>query len=150
MLSKIDFNSLNTNDRIVYFNAYLYRAISCGDKETADRIYEAGREYLITVDYEPLCYFVKHTLGCYEYMRGNLYKAEELFMQSFGGTKLCDVICEDCLGLSVCYLDTGRLEQAKHAVETASEYAVNESLKQKTERAKRLVEEAFKSALPEQ
>jgi hypothetical protein len=143
MLEKTDYEKLSCKQRQIYFNTYLYGAVICGDSDAADRIYRSGRSYLVSVTSHSIAPSVKHTLGCYEFMCGNLNRAEELFVQSLGSAKSCDVACEDYLGLCACYLETGRFSQAKSAVETAAEYAVNKPLKQKLERAMRLVETEF-------
>lgn len=142
-LAKLDFKKLSTRQKQIYFNTYLYGAVLCGDIAAADEIYRSGRRLLISVTNKPLACSVKHTLACYEYMHGNISKAEELFTQSIGGSRSGDVLCEGYLGLSVCYLDTERFEQAKKAVETAAKYADSVPLRQKLERARRLVEQAF-------
>jgi tetratricopeptide (TPR) repeat protein len=142
-LAKLDFKSLSCRQKQIYFNTYLYGAVLCGNKSAADEIYDGGRNYLISVTSKSLACSVKHTLGCYEYLNGNLSKAEELFMQAIGGTKANDVLCEAYLALSVCYLDTERLQQAKKSVETAALYADNVPLKNKVSRARTLVEQAF-------
>lgn len=146
-LAALDPKKLTRKEKNAYYNTYLYGAAVCGDKEAADKIYESGRPYLITVTDRSCAPSVKHTLGCYEYLKGNVLRAEELFMQSLGGAVGDDLKCGCNLGLCVCYLDTGRLAQAKKAVETAALSACSADLKEKLERAKRLVEMSFAEAI---
>jgi hypothetical protein len=144
LLSEIDFKSLKRSERQMYFNICLYTAVLLGERELADSIYKVGRPYLVSVMPKWLSPSVKHTLGCYEYMCGNLRRAEELFLQAMEGIYRYEFLCEDFLGLSLCYLETGRLSQAKKAVEEASYWGKGtHHLELKVQRAKKLVEDAF-------
>lgn len=145
-LSKLEFKNLSYRQKQIYFNTALYGAVLCGDGALAEEIYECGRKYLISVTAKSLLGSVKHTLGCYEYLIGDVNRAEEFFKQSLNGADTRELKCEAYLGLSVCYLDTGRLEQAKKAVESAAEYAAGVPIKRKLSNAKKLVEQAFYAA----
>lgn len=134
MLNGIDPAALEPVQKQVYFNTLLYGAVLCGDTEAAEQVYERGKKWLLAVTKRPLSASVKHTLGCFEYSRGNADLAEELFMQALDGAASNDVICEAWLGLTACYLDTGRETNAREALKHAAGYACTIPLKRKVSR----------------
>ncbi|MGN0633583.1 MAG: hypothetical protein ACI4JW_06900 [Oscillospiraceae bacterium] len=146
ILGSVDYGRLKRTQKQAFYNAYLYGAVLCSDIKAADEIYAAGKAALFSVKNKALSAAVRHTLGCYEYMHGRLSRAENFFVQAVENAQSCDVMCESLLSLGVCYLDTGRLEAAKNAVGRAAGYAASAPLTEKTERAMRLVEEAFREA----
>ena len=99
LLNGINVSELETVQKQVYYNSMLYGAVLCGDTEAAERIYERGEKWLLSVGKRSLAASVKHTLGCFEYSRGRKELAEELFMQSLDAASSNDVICEVWLGL---------------------------------------------------
>lgn len=141
-LRGIKFSELTRRQRQVYYNTWLYAAVLCEDISAADEIYRSGRGYLVSVTSRSLAASVKHTLGCYRYLRGELPAAEEQFFQSIESAR-GSILCEDYLALSACYLDTERLPQAKSAVEKAAEYADGSRLEHKVANARELVEQAY-------
>lgn len=147
MLETIDPQRLSRSDRPAYYNVLLYAAVCCGNTEAAERIYNAGKPYLMYAVSPEAAASVKHTLGCYECLRGDLPAAERLFTQALGDSPSLEDTCELRLALAVCYLESGRLPLAKHSVDKASEFAVTMPLRKKVERAKTLVEEAFRTKL---
>ncbi len=142
-LAELDFSELELRQKQVYMNTYLYGAVLLGDRAEADRIFASAEKWLMSVTDRQLSASVKHTLGCYEYMCGRKVRAEELFMQSVGSTSAHDVICEDWLALAACYLDSGRKELARLAVQTAARNTVTTVQEEKVSRAKELVELAY-------
>ncbi len=138
LLNGIDPAGLEQQQRQIYYNTMLYGAVLCGDRAAADVIYRSGGKWLISVSKRPLAASVKHTLGCYEYLRGNADRAEELFVQALDAASSNDVVCEVWLALMVCYLDSGRTVNAHEALKKAAEYACTLPLKQKVARAREL------------
>lgn len=150
-LSKINYGELDTRQKIVYYNSYLYGAVICRDRTAADAVYERAKLLLLGVTDDKLSGVVKHTLGCYEYMCGRLASAERFFDRSLetaahGASFDEELICEDYFGLCACYLETDRLMQAKYAAERAALYAPDSDsvIQRKLERTKHLVELAFR------
>ncbi len=145
-LEKVDYHTLEKRLRPVYYNVCLYGAVLCSDIDTAERIYRSGKMQLISVTNDKLSASIKHTLGCFEYLRGDLFAAERLFMQSLetaSGPTACDAL----FGLSACCLDTGRLAQAKQFAEEASLIADDAESQMKLERTMRLVEQAYRDEI---
>ena len=134
LLDAISPGDLEPVQKQVYFNTLLYGTVLCGDIEAAEQVYERGKKWLLAVTKRPLSASVKHTLGCFEYSRDNADLAEELFMQALDGAASNDVICEAWLGLTACYLDTGRLTNAREAIKQAGGYACTIPLKRKVAR----------------
>ena len=147
-LRGIKFSELTRRQRQVYYNTWLYAAVLCEDISAADEIYRCGRGYLVSVTSRSLAASVKHTLGCYRYLRGELPAAEEQFFQSIESAR-GSILCEDYLALSACYLDTERLSQAKSAVEKAAEYAEGSRPERKVANARELVEQAYSQYIAE-
>lgn len=144
LLGELDMSQLDRRQKQVCLNTWLYGAVLTGDMESADSIYSYAEPWLTAVTDKRFIPSVKHTLGCYEYMCGRKIRAEQLFTQSIDCAASHDVLCEDWLALSACYLDSGRNEQAKYAVEQAMRYSCTALLDQKIIRAKRLVENAYR------
>lgn len=138
-LDKIKFSKLEKEQKQVYYNTYLYGAVICGDLKTAQKIYESGEKWLFSVTSYPLTASVKHTLGCFEYLRGNKVRAEEMFMQSLDNEPVTEVMCEVWLALAVCYAETRRKELAHKALKTAAGFADTVPLKAKLLRAREAV-----------
>lgn len=139
LLGGINTEELEPLQKQVYYNSMLYGAVLCGDTEAAERIYERGGKWLLSVGKRPLSASVKHTLGCFEYSRGRKELAEELFMQSLDAASSNDVICEVWLALMICYMDSGRETNAREALKKAAGHAWTYPLKKKVARAKELL-----------
>ncbi|MCD8096295.1 MAG: hypothetical protein LUE12_09270 [Ruminococcus sp.] len=146
-LSEINFSSLYDDQKRIFFNCCLYAALLSGDKEAAEKIYKTAKPWLLSSSDKNITSSIKNTLGFFEYTRGNLVKAEELLVQSIENARSEEVLCDNWLALSALYLDTDRPLYAKMAVENASFYASDYTLKQKLERAKSLVEEDYRQRL---
>lgn len=144
MLENIDPQKLSRRDRPVYYNSLLYAAVFSGDRESADKIYSAGKPYLLCSLSGDIAASVKHTLGCYECLRGDVAAAEHLFTQALGDDPSQEDICELWLVLAVCYLESGRFALAKNSVENAAEFALTQPLREKVSRGKTLVEQAYR------
>lgn len=143
LMSELDISKLDRRQKQVCYNTWLYGAVRLGDRKSADEIYAYAEPWLTAVTDKRFISSVKHTLGCYEYMHGRKIRAEELFTQSIDCAYSSDVLCDDWLALSACYLDSGRNEQAKYAVEQAIEHSCTALQEEKIKRAKRLVENAY-------
>ena len=143
LLRELDIARLPRRQKQVCYNTWLYGAVVLGDRASADEIYRCAEPWLSVVTDKNLISGVKHTLGCYEYMCGRKIHAEELFGQSIDSARSSDVLCENWLALSACYLDSGRNELAKKAVETAMRYCSTTVQQEKISRAKQLVEQAW-------
>lgn len=143
ILAKTDPSTLSLDLKQVYFNCALYGAVLCGDEEIADRVYNAGKAVLLSSGNRSAASSLKHTLASYEYMKGRPARAEELFTQSLELAKSGDMRFENHIALAVCYLDTGRLKEAKAAVGEASRYAVDKPKRERLKNIKSLTEEQF-------
>ncbi len=149
ILEKLNVDKLGSAHKRVYYNTLLYAAVSQGDIKAADGIYEKARPWLYTASSRNIAASVKHTLGCYEYLRGDVKRAETLFMQALDSRPAADVICEIKMALTLCYLDTGRLELAKEQADSAAQFAATLPLQEKLERTRELSEEVFRQRLSE-
>lgn len=138
LLRGIDPAGLDLQQKQIYYNTLLYGAVLCGDRSAAEAIYRVGGKWLTSAAKRPLAASVKHTLGCYEYLCGNVDNAEELFIQALDAASSNDVICEVWLALMVCYLDSGRTVNAREALKKAAGYACTLPLKQKVARARQI------------
>jgi tetratricopeptide (TPR) repeat protein len=147
ILEKLEVNDLDRGQKQIYYNTLLYAAVAGGDREAADRIFEKAQPWLYTASSKAISASVKHTLGCYEYLCGNIKRAEALFMQALDSKPAADVICEVKMALTLCYLDTGRLELAREQADSAAQYAGTVPLQQKLDRTRRLSEEVFRQKL---
>ena len=143
-LDSLDISALGRKQRLVYYNTYLYGALQRGDTDTARRIYADAADLLKAVSDKALSASVRHTLGCYEYSEGRIGTAEKLFVQALENASADDVRCEIWLSLTACYLDTGRLTNARSALCNAADCAVTLPMKQKVARAKELCDNAKK------
>jgi tetratricopeptide (TPR) repeat protein len=148
-LEELNVKKLDRRHKQVYYNTLLYAAVCTGDCETARDIYKKASPWLYTASSGSFAASVKHTLGCYEYLQGNTKRAEYLFMQALDSKPSPDVICEVKMALTLCYLDTGRLELAKEQADRAGEYASTLPLKEKLARTRELAEETFRRKLAE-
>ena len=70
-------------------------------------------------------------------------------MQALDSRPAADVICEIKMALTLCYLDTGRLELAKEQADSAAQFAATLPLQEKLERTRELSEEVFRQRLSE-
>lgn len=147
ILEKLNVDKLDSGHKRVYYNTLLYAAVAEGDLAAADGIFEKAQPWLYTASSKNIAASVRHTLGCYEYLRGNLKRAEAIFMQALDSKPAADVICEIKMSLALCYLDTGRLELAKEQADSAAQYAATLPLKEKLERTRELSEEVFRRRL---
>lgn len=149
ILEQMNVKKLDGRHKQVYYNTLLYAAVCTGERETAEDIYKMASPWLYTASSGTLSASVKQTLGCYEYLQGNLKRAEALFMQALDSKPSDDVICELKMALTLCYLDTGRLEMAKEQADSAAQFAATVPLKEKLGRTRELAEEIFRMSLAE-
>ncbi|MBR1724924.1 MAG: hypothetical protein IJ723_07920 [Ruminococcus sp.] len=149
ILRELNVKKLDRQHKQVYYNTLLYAAVCQGEQEAAESIYKTAAPWLHTATSRAIAASVKHTLGCYEYMRGDLKRAETLFVQALGSEPSPDVICELRIGLTLCYLDTGRLKLAKESADMAARYASTAPLREKLARTRKLAEAAFRQKLSE-
>lgn len=142
VLSAVNYDKLSLDQKRSFCNACLYAALISGDKKTADEVFRRSKGLLISSSGGEQTPSIHHTLGYYEYTCGNTKKAESLFNRSLEHASSADLICDNLLALSACYVDSGRLVPAKRAVEKAYDYALTAPLKAKLKRAMELVEGA--------
>ena len=86
---------------------------------------------------------VLHTLGVYEYAKGNFAQAETLLMQAKNNAPTKQAMADCCLYLGLCYLKTGRKEYAKAAAEEAAGQVRTVYQKENLKKLMKLVEKAY-------
>ena len=113
-LDKTDFTELSGSLQQEYFNAYMFTYLQNGDLKNAERVY---------ADAEP--YFAKpapsvlHTLGVFEYAKGNFGKARSYLLQSRSSEPSDRNICDCDLYLALCALKEGDVKDAKALADEA-------------------------------
>lgn len=127
-----------------YYNAYIYILIMGGDLENAEIAYGAGRKFLdMYKDKKSNGAAILHTLGVLEYARGNLPKAENLFILAKARSKHQDVENTCNMFLALIYLKTGRLIYAKKITADTIPNIKNPRQKQDIIKLMKLVESAY-------
>lgn len=124
-----------------YYNAYMYILVVNGDVKNAEIAYNAGSEY-IEKNSKRRIYagMVYHTLGIYEYAKGNYTQAEEHFNMAV--KKAVTQFTENAamMFLGLVYLKTDRVQLARSAAARVARYVINPRQKQDLEKLMKLVE----------
>ena len=149
ILGTLSLKKLDRAHKQVYYNTLLYAAVCSGEESAAERVYKSAEPWLCTVTSKALAPSIKHTLGCFEYMRGDIKRAEALFMQGLDSKPSPDVICELRMALTLCYLDSGRYSLAKTSADAAAQYAATAPLREKLQRTRLIAENTFRNARSE-
>ena len=121
-LRKTDFNELPYELMQEYFNAYMYTYLQMGDTENADRVYSEAQPY-----FKSPAPSVLHTLGVYEYARGNYGKARSYLLQSRTNDDSDRNVCDCDLYLALCALKEGKVNDAKALADEAGELFVTKN-----------------------
>ena len=121
-LGKTDFNELPNELMQEYFNAYMYTYLQMGDIENAKRVYSEALPYF--KDPAPS---VLHTLGVFEYAKGNLGKARSYLLQSRANDDSDRNVCDCDLYLALCALKEGKVNDAKALADEAGEAVVTKN-----------------------
>ena len=117
-LAKISFADLPEELWQEYFNAYLYTYLLKGDHENADKVYNEAEPYFK----DPVPSLL-HTLGVYEYSKGNYGKAKGFLLQSKAEDDSDRSICSCDMYLALCALKEGKYNDAKALSKEAAYYA---------------------------
>lgn len=127
-----------------YYNAYMYILVMKGDLENAELAFNAGKEYIAYIMKKKSCAAaVNHTLGVYEYAKGDYRKAEEHFKLA-RKKALSLLVSNSCdMYLSLIYLKTDRRELAKSLTGKIIPYVKNPRQKQDMVFLMRKIEKAY-------
>lgn len=113
-LEKIDFSELSPNLQQEYFNAFMYTYLQNGDLKNAEKVYSEAEPY-----FSRPAPSVLHTLGVFEYAKGNYGKARSYLLQSRSADGSDRNICDCDLYLALCSLKEGSLRDAKALADEA-------------------------------
>lgn len=118
-LREIDFGSLNESCREEYFNIYVYTNLMAGDTSAAERICETAMPYFERAQIRSYPMPVLHTMGVLRYAKQDYPGAEEYFSRALAAARGSFSKCECQIYLSLCYLNTGRLNHAVYFAKAA-------------------------------
>ncbi|MBR1663691.1 MAG: hypothetical protein IJ696_05115 [Ruminococcus sp.] len=134
-LAKISFADLPEELQQEYFNAYLYTYLLKGDSDNADKVYNEAEPYFK----DPVPSLL-HTLGVYEYSKGNYGKAKGFLLQSKAEDDSDRSICSCDMYLALCALKEGKYNDAKALSKEAAYYACTSTDEKNLAKLEHLIE----------
>ncbi|WP_164489114.1 hypothetical protein [Ruminococcus sp. Marseille-P6503] len=143
ILEKISLENLSPFYQDEYFNVYLYARLLDGDMDGAGEIYEKASSNFERARLREYNMPVLHTLGVYEYAKGNYTQAEALLLQAKNSAPTKQAKADCSLYLGLCYLKTGRKEYAKAAALEAAGQVKTVYQKNNLKKLMKLVEKAY-------
>lgn len=143
ILEKIPIADLSPFYQDEYYNVYLYAKLLDGDIDGAEEIYAKALSNFDRARLREYNMPVLHTLGVYEYAKGNYTQAETLLMQAKNNAQTKQEKADCSLYLGLCYLKTGRKEYAKAAALEASGQVKTIYQKENLTKLMKLVEKAY-------
>ncbi len=108
ILDKIDFRELSSGLEQEYFNAYLYVYLIMGDLKNAEKVCTDASPY-----FEKPGASLLHTLGVFEYAKGNYGKARSYLLRSRSADSSDRNVCDCDLYMALCSLKEGKADDAK-------------------------------------
>ena len=134
-LEAVDFTALSAGLQQEYFNAYMYTYLLKGDFENADKVYSEAAPY-----FEEPAPSVLHTLGVYEYSKGEYGKARSYLLRSKEGNSGSRNCCDCDLYLALCALKEGKVDDAKALADEAQELLVTKNEERDLKKLRHLIE----------
>ncbi len=143
VLSQIDVEDLSPFYQDEYYNVQLYARLLDGDIDGADEILSNASFNFERASQREHNMPVLHTLGVYQYAKGNFSQAEELLTKAALNAPTKQAKADCFLYLGLCYLKTGRKEYAKAAAIEASGQVRTIYQKENLKKLMKLVEKAY-------
>lgn len=134
-LEKTDFTELSENLKQEYFNAYMYTYLLKGDIKNAEKVYTDAEPYFARPAPSVL-----HTLGVFEYAKGNYGKAKSYLLQSKSADGSDRNVCDCDLYLALCSLKEGRLKDAKALADEAESTLMTKSEERDLTKLRKLID----------
>ena len=134
-LDVTDFTELSPQLQQEYFNAYMYTYLLKGDLKNAEKVFSDAQPY-----FSKPAPSVLHTLGVFEYAKGNYGKARSYLLQSRSQDSSDRNICDCDLYLALCSLKEGKLTDAKVLADEANSTLSTKCEAKNLQKLRRLIE----------